>query len=136
MDTTKLKTSVLKRILKLAERREALLSKLTKLEKSIASLQPGKPAASRGRRSKSIARKATAPSKRILARPPAAGRRGALKDRILTALRSAGAKGTSVKELSQKLGVKNQNMHVWFSTTGRKLGNIQKIGTGKYRWKA
>jgi predicted transcriptional regulator of viral defense system len=40
-----------------------------------------------------------------------------------------------VKELSSKLGVKNQNVHVWFSSTGKKLGTIQRIGAGRYRLK-
>jgi predicted transcriptional regulator of viral defense system len=50
-------------------------------------------------------------------------------------LRTAGDKGVAVKELSAKLGVKNQNVHVWFSSTGKKLGTIQRIGAGRYRLK-
>ncbi|MGB7838629.1 MAG: hypothetical protein WBL40_11025, partial [Terrimicrobiaceae bacterium] len=61
--------------------------------------------------------------------------RGALKARILAALRTAGDKGVAVKELSAKLGVKNQNVHVWFSSTGKKLGTIQRVGAGRYRLK-
>ncbi len=64
------------------------------------------------------------------------GKRGALKEKILTALKAAGDKGVAVKELSAKLGVKNQNVHVWFSSTGKKLGTIQRIGEGRYRLKA
>jgi predicted transcriptional regulator of viral defense system len=63
------------------------------------------------------------------------GRRGALKARILAALRAAGEKGVAVKDLSAKLGVKNQNVHVWFSSTGKKLGTIQRVGAGRYRLK-
>ena len=58
-----------------------------------------------------------------------------LKARILAALRTAGDKGVAVKELSAKLGVKNQNVHVWFSSTGKKLGTIQRVGAGRYRLK-
>ena len=65
----------------------------------------------------------------------AGGRRGALKARILASLRTAGDKGVAVKDLSAKLGVKNQNVHVWFSSTGKKLGTIQRIGAGRYRLK-
>jgi predicted transcriptional regulator of viral defense system len=70
-----------------------------------------------------------------LSEAQAGGRRGALKARILAALRTAGDKGVAVKELSAKLGVKNQNVHVWFSSTGKKLGTIQRVGAGRYRLK-
>jgi hypothetical protein len=58
-----------------------------------------------------------------------------LKARIIAALRAAGDKGIAVKDLSKKLGVKNQNVHVWFSSTGKNVSGIQKIGAGAYRLK-
>ncbi len=160
MDTSKITTSLLKSVLKLAEKRDALLSKLAEVELAIKkasaapapakSTAPAKPAARRGRPAKVVAA-APAPKAVKVAKAPAVkksapvvkavapistGRRGALKDSIIAELQAAGANGISVKELSDKLGVKNQNVHVWFSTTGRKLGNIQKVGSGKYGWKA
>jgi nucleoid-associated protein YgaU len=138
MDISKITTAVLKNVLKLTEKRESLLSELAKVEQTIASAYgakasaaSAKPTARRGRAPKA------APVKKTAARSAKSnGRRGALKDSIIDALQAAGEKGIGVKELSEKLGVKNQNVHVWFSSTGRKLANIQKVGAGKYRWKA
>lgn len=65
--------------------------------------------------------------------PKKRGKRGATKELILEALKAAGAVGISVKELSAKLGLKNQNVHVWFNTTGKKLAKIEKTGKGTYR---
>ncbi|MGH8047306.1 MAG: hypothetical protein ACREKL_08665 [Chthoniobacterales bacterium] len=67
--------------------------------------------------------------------PKTTGRRGALKSQILKLLADAGAEGASVKDISAKLGVKNQNVHVWFSTTGKKLPEVTKIGEARYAYK-
>lgn len=139
MDITNLSTSVLKSILSLTERRESLLSELGKVEASIAAALGGKAPAQapvrRGRRPKATAAKSPATPSASKATKKSS-RRGALKDSIVAELRAAGDKGVSVKELSSKLGVKNQNIHVWFSSTGRKLGIVQKVGAGRYRLKA
>ena len=54
-------------------------------------------------------------------------RRGALKDSILAELQKAGGAGLAIKDLSAALGVKGQNLHVWFSSTGRKVKGITKV---------
>ena len=59
--------------------------------------------------------------------------RGALKEKILRALRAAGRRGISVAELSRKLAVPNANLYVWFHTTGRNVPGLKKIGTARYR---
>jgi hypothetical protein len=38
-----------------------------------------------------------------------------------------------VIDLSKKIGVKNANVHVWFSSTGSKLPEIKKVGKGHYK---
>ncbi len=38
-------------------------------------------------------------------------------------------------DISKELGVKNQNVHVWFSSTGENVSGIQKIGAGACRFK-
>lgn len=160
MDTSKITTSLLKSFAKLEKKRAELLSNLAKVELAIkkatpkavaapakpvkAVAAPAKPAARRGRPAKvvapapaaKVAKIAKAPAAKKAAAPVSTGRRGALKDSIIAVLQSVGENGISVKDLSDKLGVKNQNVHVWFSTTGRKLGNIAKVGSGKYGWKA
>lgn len=68
------------------------------------------------------------------AKPAKKGKRGALKESILATLKAAGSKGVSVKDLSTKLGVKNQNLHVWFSTTGRTVKGLKKTATGTWSY--
>jgi hypothetical protein len=49
------------------------------------------------------------------------------------ALRVAGARGLTIRELSEKLGVKPANLYVWFNGTGRKTRGVKKLGPAKYR---
>jgi hypothetical protein len=141
MDLSKINTSILEGLIKLTKKRDGLLSELKKLDAAIASAYSGgksETGAGRRRKGKGRKRSAAAPARTRVARAagvPVSGRRGALKARILAALRAAGDKGVAVKELSAKLGVKNQNVHVWFSSTGKKLGTIQRVGAGRYRLK-
>lgn len=137
MDISKINTSILESLIKLTKKREALLEELKNVEaKLTAAYEGGKPAkpvkaaGPRGRKAKpAAAPKAAAKAGK------GEGRRGALKTKILSALRAAGDKGIAVKDLSKKIGVKNQNVHVWFSSTGKKLGIVQKVGSGSYRLK-
>lgn len=129
MAISQLSTSVLKNILKLTEQRESLLSEIAKIENQIEALYAGGAVSAKATRSRGAKTAKASGSK-------SSGRRGALKEAILAALKASGDKGISVKELSEKLGVKAQNVHVWFSSTGRKLGTIQKLSAGRYRLKA
>jgi hypothetical protein len=140
MDLSKINTSTLESLIKLTRRRDALLDDLKKLEAQMSSIYSGK-AETTVRRRKSTGRRryATATAETKTARRSEArdgGRRGALKAKILAALRAAGDKGVAVRDLSSKLGVKNQNVHVWFSSTGKKIPDIQRIGAGRYRLKS
>ena len=140
MDLSKITTSTLEALVKLTKKRDTIVKELRRIEAAITGAYSGrKSEPSTGRRRKGRGRRRALPSSTRagkLSRVQAAGgRRGALKARILTALRTAGDKGVAVKELSSKLGVKNQNVHVWFSSTGKKLGTIQRIGAGRYRLK-
>jgi len=60
-------------------------------------------------------------------------KRGSTKERVIAALQAAGVAGISVKELSAKLGIKNQNLHTWFNQTGKKIAQITKVSLGRYR---
>ena len=60
-------------------------------------------------------------------------KRGALKEKIVRALRSAGKKGATIGQLSKKLKVPNANLYVWFNGTGRSVPGIKKIGVAKYQ---
>lgn len=61
--------------------------------------------------------------------------RGMLKQEILANLIQAGDEGMSVRELAIKLGIRSQNIHVWFSSTGKKVPDLFKIGEGRYCYK-
>lgn len=153
MDISKINASVLRSLIKLIEQRDELVAELQKVEAALTAAYSGAASApvsvSGERRGRKPGRKPQAakpvkevkPVKEAQPAPAAAkagrksGRRGALKTKILAALKAGGDKGLSVQELSKKLGVKNQNIHVWFSSTGKKTPGLQKIGPGRYRLK-
>jgi DNA-binding NarL/FixJ family response regulator len=139
MDLSKITTSTLEALVKLTKKRDMILDELKRIEAAIASAYSGRKSEPSVRRKRGKGRRRSAPAvpSKVakLSEAQAGGRRGALKARILAALRTAGDKGVAVKELSAKLGVKNQNVHVWFSSTGKKLGTIQRVGAGRYRLK-
>ncbi len=60
-------------------------------------------------------------------------RRGALSEQVLGELKKAGSRGISVRDLADKIGANYKNIHIWFSTTGKKKGNIQRIAPAVYR---
>lgn len=148
MDLTKLHPNTLRELLKLSEKKAALQKELDALDARIAAIGSGAPAAAApakrrgrkpGRPAKTPGRKPGRPARKAApvkaAAPKAAkprGKRGALKDDILKLLEGAGPEGATVKDISSKLGVKNQNVHVWFSTTGKKLPEIKKVGEARY----
>ncbi len=147
MDISSINTAKLKSLLKLTEVRDAIAAELQKVEEAIASVFSGssapaekaaKPGKRRGRKpGQKAAAVVAAPAAKAAPAKKAAkksGRRGAMKDQILSILKEAGAKGASVKDISSTLGVKTQNVHVWFSTTGKTAG-VKKVSPGVYRLK-
>jgi len=164
MDISLLNSKKLRPLLSLFDRREALQDALEKLTAQIEAALHGTAsptqAASKTTRSKRTKRKAGARRKsaktaRIAAteKPPTVrkGRkttkavpvktgkrspRGSMKKKILAALEAAGAKGVTARELSAKIKVPNQNIHVWFNSTGSKLGTIEKKGRGHWALKS
>lgn len=142
MNLLSLDTAKLRSLINLAEVRDSLIAELKKVEDTLSQAFSGGKVPStkrsgrrRGRKAKKpAAAKAPAKAGRPAKAAKKGGKRGALKTQILEALKASGAKGVSVKELSSKLGVKNQNIHVWFATTGKKAG-VKKIRPGVYRLK-
>lgn len=157
MDTAHINKTTLRNLLKLTEKRDALREELKKVESAIGSTLSGRTsesaetkAAPKTRRKKRRGRKTAAAKASTASAAPKApkatktakktstrktgGKRGALKSRVLSALRKAGSSGISVKELSKKLGVKSQNIHVWFSSTGKNLSEVEKVSPGVYRY--
>jgi hypothetical protein len=111
--------------------KKKVAAKKTKAAKPAKVAKAPKPA-----KKKKAAKAPKAPKVKAPKAPKSSGRRGALKSQILQLLASAGAEGASVKDISAKLGVKNQNVHVWFSTTGKKLPEVSKVGEARYAFKA
>lgn len=130
MDLTQLSPAILTELIQLVQEKSDLASRIQAIDAQMERLVSGKgaPAA----KSASAAR-ATVPVK-VKASKASAPRapRGALKEGILQALKEAGAAGVNVSELASKLGVDAKNIHVWFSTTGKKVAGLTKLGAGHF----
>ena len=143
MDLSKINTITLNSLIRLTKRKDALHKQVQKIEEQLAGLFGGKSAAAkapakRGRKpgKKAKIAKAKKIAKPAKAKPAKSGvrkRRSALKDQVFVALKQAGKTGTSVKDIADKIKIKPQNLHVWFSTTGKKFPQIVKIEQGRYR---
>lgn len=115
----------------LAKRREDLLEKVKAVEADITRLFGGSAPRRTGRKGRPP--KATYTEKR--GRKGNRGQKpGALKERILEVLESAGDNGIAVADIASKLGVPKANVHVWFSTTGKRLSEVRKMEPGRFRF--
>ena len=124
---TNIPSTTLKQLLKLSERKEALMAKIQAIDREMVLLQgefgvPPQNSAARVTVSGSPGR-----GRRGRAR------RGALKEKIVAALRASGKRGTTIRELADKLKVRSANLYVWFNGTGRNVPGLKKIGPAKYR---
>ena len=141
MDISKLSSASIKSLVHFLEKKEVLENELSKIENQIASIISGKQggvaAAQPGRKAKvakvarpiKVEKKGPKPSK---SRASGGRRRGALKEAVLAEIKKAGSQGISAKELSSKLGVPNQNVHVWFSSTGKNVPGLSKNAAGRW----
>jgi hypothetical protein len=59
-----------------------------------------------------------------------------MKAAISELLAAAGASGLSVPEIAARLQANPRNIHVWFSSTGKTVKEIKKLGPGRYGWAA
>lgn len=149
MDLSKINSRNLRQVLNLLQKKEKLAAQLASVEAEIASIfgssVSSAPAAAKakksrpGRKPKAAKAPAAAKTPKAAKAPKASGakkggsgKRGHLREAIISALQKAGSSGLSIKELSEKLKVKAANLHVWFSTTGKKVAEIQKVGEGRY----
>lgn len=133
MNLTNINTGALRNLIKLTERKETLLAEIEKIESQLGALLTGKSVRTAGKRRGRPAKKGK------VTKAPKAGRsakrapRGTLKKKIFSALKAAGEAGMKVTDLSKKIGVKNANVHVWFSSTGKKLPEIKRVGKGHFK---
>jgi hypothetical protein len=122
-------STTLKQLVRLTERKEALMAQIQEIDRELMRVQSkfGIPSREGDRRAPvTVSRVRGGPLRRR-------SKRGALKEKILRALRSAGKKGATVGDLSKKLKVPSANLYVWFNGTGRNVPRIRKVGVAKYR---
>ena len=118
-------SATLRKMVKLSERKEALMSQIQELDRQMIALQePGSVDSRPNVRFQQVGGMKTGKPRT---------QRGALKARIIGALRVAGARGMTIQELSGKLKVKPANLYVWFNGTGRKTKGVKKVGPAKYK---
>ena len=119
----------LKELVRLSERKEALMAKIQEIDREMIRVQNKFGIPSREGDQRAPVTVSGAPSGPLRRR----SKRGALKEKIVRALRSAGKNGATVGDLSKKLKVPSANLYVWFNGTGRSVPGIRKIGVAKYR---
>lgn len=120
MDLSSLTTADFKRILKLLERKDALLAEIAEIEAALSGFGS----------TKSKSAKASKPGRK----PGKRGKRGKLKDSILAVLQDSGRGGITVKELAAKVNRQPANIHTWFFNTGKKIRQVKKVGEAKWAW--
>ena len=119
MSLASLSSAQLRHLLQLIKEKEAIETKLAKVDLALKALENG----------------STAKTVRSVAASSRRGRRRvALKDAILKGLQTAGKGGITVKDLANSIGAKLGSVSVWFYTTGKKIKGIQKIGKARFRY--
>jgi hypothetical protein len=125
-------TRTLTALLTLTKKKETLLAKVADVEKQIASLASGETrAAIRVLRAKS--RRGRKASTRTTAKTRSP--KGWIEQEIKKILHEVGEAGATAREIAEKVGKPVQNIHVWFSGTGKKTGLFEKNEQGRFRFK-
>ena len=124
---TRISSATLRKMIKLSKRKEELMSQIQEIDRQLAGIE----------REVEVRASLRSPKRTRMAMGIASrskpNQRGALKARILAALRRARRRGMTVGQLSKKLGVKSANLYVWFADTGRNVRGLRKIAPAKYR---
>jgi hypothetical protein len=128
---TTLPSATLKELVRLSQRKEALMAQIQAIDREMVRVQNRFGIPSRN----PALQAAPVTVSRLPGRASRGKRaeRGALKEKIVRALRAAGSKGATIKELSGKLGVPSANLYVWFNGTGKNVPGLKKIGVARYR---
>lgn len=132
MNLSSLTSADLQRLAKLIALKETHLAEIAAIDAELAEFGSArKPAAKRGRPAAAAATGAKAPKAK---RGGKRGGRGKLMEKIIGLLKAAGKEGLPVKSIAESLKLKPQNVHVWFSSTGRKVKEIKKLSPGTFAW--
>ena len=144
MSLNNISSAELRRLISIVERKERVQEELREIESKLStyvSPEPTIPSTRTLRRVRKLravraSKQVKAPKAKLQqAESKSSARRGALKVSILAALQKADGAGIAIKDLSKTLGVKAQNLHVWFSSTGRKVKGITKVSAGRWAYK-
>ena len=127
---TNIPSATLIKLVTFSERKEALTVQIQEIDREMTRLARQVDQTPGALSHKGRVTFSAAPKKRLGGRRL---KRGALKEKIVQALRAAGKKGVTIRELSDKLGVRSANLYVWFNGTGKNVRGLKKIGTAKYR---
>jgi hypothetical protein len=127
---TNIPSATLRKLVTLSERKEALMVQIQEIDREMTRLERQFDQTPGAFSHKGRVTFSAAPKKKPVGRR---AKRGALKEKIVRALRAAGKKGATIRELSDKLGVRSANLYVWFNGTGKNVRGIKKIGVARYR---
>lgn len=127
MDITKLSSDDLRDIIRLLEQKETLQAELEKVDKALVNYVGGNSATKRVAKTKRSGGVSSGGAKR--------GRKSKVKDEVMALLKEAFPQSMAVRDLADRIGVKLSSMNAWFSTSGKKIDQIEKAGVGRYVWK-
>jgi hypothetical protein len=124
MNLSALSLKQLEHIVGLLKEKEALQAKLDEVNRDLQSLENGKACA-------------PSASERLTHSPRSkrrSRRRGGLQEAVLKALKSAGAKGLTVKQLAVQAKVKKSSLAVWLYTSAKKISGFKKVAPGVFAY--
>jgi hypothetical protein len=127
MNLSALSLKQLEHIVGLLKEKEALQAKLDEINRDLQGMENGKVSAPSASESLNHSPR----SKRINKR---SRRRGGLQEAVLKVLKSAGAKGLTVKQLAAQAKVKKSSLAVWLYTSGKKISGFKKVAPGVFAY--
>ena len=127
MNLSALSLKQLEHIVGLLKEKEVLQTKLDGVNRDLQRLEDGNGSALSATESLND----SPPSKRIKKH---SRRRGGLQQAVLKALKSAGAKGLTVKQLAVQAKVKKSSLAVWLYTSAKKISGFKKVAPGVFAY--
>jgi hypothetical protein len=127
MNLSALSLKQLEHIVGLLKEKEALQAKLDEINRDLQGMENGKVSAPSASESLNHSPR----SKRIKKR---SRRKGGLQEAVLKVLKSAGAKGLTVKQLAAQAKVKKSSLAVWLYTSGKKISGFKKVAPGVFAY--
>ena len=127
MNLSALSLNQLEHIVGLLKEKEGLQAKLDDVNRDLQRLENGEASASNAPEKLNRSTRSKRVKKRFR-------RRGGLQKAVLKALKSAGAKGLTVKQLAVQAKVKRSSLAVWLYTSGKKIAGFKKIAPGVFAY--